>query len=132
MPESPTPTHLENDRFALRNRNFAENRVHDVEELLPRQLGRWVAIEIIDEIVQKEICACGEWKGKKAQCEKIYGFKSMAFKVDAVLRFPGMHAKFDIELAFRKKKGYLIKKLSPCFLSRRLTDDESWPFAETT
>lgn len=53
-------THLENDRLAFRLRCFRENRVHDVEKLFPRKLGRRIAIEIIDKIVQKEICACGE------------------------------------------------------------------------
>jgi hypothetical protein len=58
-PFSPT-AYLENYRLALWMWNLAENRIHDVEKLLPRKLCRRIAIKIIDKIVQEKICACGK------------------------------------------------------------------------
>lgn len=108
LASTSSPTHLKNDRLAFRQRRFAEYRIHDFEEFFLRQLGRRVAIEIIDKVVQEEVCACGE----KEKCEKIYGFKSMAFKVVS-LRIPIRPG--DACTAIPKltslDKGDLIRKL---------------------
>lgn len=103
-------TYLKNDRLAFRLWNFTENRIHDVEKFLPRKLSWRIAIEIIDEIVQQEICACG-WE----KSVKIYCFKLKVFKVENCFRsaflFPGWTEKLT-----EKRGENFIKKFCLMFI----------------
>lgn len=49
--------YLEYDGLALRLRHFVEDRIHDFQEFVTRQIGRIVLLEVVDEVVQQEICA---------------------------------------------------------------------------
>lgn len=64
------PAYLKYNGFSFGFREFVENGVHDFEVLRASQCCWCIFFEVVDEIVQQEVCTCRETdiiyrKGKK-------------------------------------------------------------------